>query len=620
MPVSPDPPHPLAALATELARHPPFAQMTQAHCRQLLASAELVRFAPDEVVLAPASGPVTRLYVVQSGQVQGEQRLEAPEPLALEPGEMFPVSALLGARPVTATYRARGDTTCLQVPGAVVHDLIAASPPFADFVNRRILQLLELSQRALHTGIASRVLAEQSMQAPLADFARRAPLTVPPATPLGDTLRQMQERRVGSVIVTGGDGQALGILTRHDLLDRVALPGRALDTPIAELMSWPVHTLSTAHRANDAALLMSREGIRHVAITERGRVVGIVTERDLFALQRMSIKEVGSALREAGDVAALRASAADIRRLALQLVAQGVQARQVTELISQLNDRLTARLVELLAAQQGLDLRRACWLAFGSEGREEQTLATDQDNGLVFVSDSPATERPRWLALGQAVNEALDACGYPLCRGGVMAGLPACCLSTDEWRERFAHWIAHGAPQDLLDASIYFDLRPIAGERALAAPLRQVIDKQAAATPRFLKQMAQNALQHRAPLNWHGGIAGDSIDLKLQGTAIFVEAARLLALATGVGETGTRRRLEAAAAPLGVPATEAAAWVAGFEFLQLLRLGVQTGTAGGEAANRCEIAALNAIDRRVLRETLRVARGLQQRIELDYLR
>jgi CBS domain-containing protein len=385
-------------------------------------------------------------------------------------------------------------------------------------------------------------------------------------------------------------------------------------------MSWPVHQLSTSHRVHDAALLMSREGIRHVAITEQTRVVGIVSERDLFALQRLSLKEVGSALREAGDLGSLRAAAGDIRRLALQLVAQGVQARQITELISQLNDRLTARLVELIAAQQGLDLGQACWLAFGSEGREEQTLATDQDNGLVFVSTAPATDRPRWLALGQAVNDALDACGYPLCRGGVMAGQPACCLSTDEWRERFVHWIAHGAPQDLLAASIYFDLRPIAGERALAAPLRQAIDTQASATPRFLKQMAQNALQHRAPLNWHGGIAGDSIDLKLQGTAIFVEAARLLALATGVGETGTRRRLEAAAARLGVPATEAAAWVAGFDFLQLLRLGVQAGRAHGDAANRCEITALNTIERRVLRETLRVARGLQQRVELDYLR
>jgi CBS domain-containing protein len=160
----------------------------------------------------------------------------------------------------------------------------------------------------------------------------------------------------------------------------------------------------------------------------------------------------------------------------------------------------------------------------------------------------------------------------------------------------------------------------VAGNRALADPLQRYIAERAAATPRFLKQMAVNALEHRPPLAWHGGIAGDAIDLKLQGTAIFVEAARLLALAAGVTATGTRARLEALAAPLAIPAAEVSAWVAGFEYLQLLRLGVQAGGAAPGQANRVEVATLNGIDRRVLREVLRVARQLQQRLELDYLR
>ena len=132
--------------------------------------------------------------------------------------------------------------------------------------------------------------------------------------------------------------------------------------------------------------------------------------------------------------------------------------------------------------------------------------------------------------------------------------------------------------------------------------------------------MAMNALEHRPPLAWHGGISGDSIDLKLQGTALFVEAARLLALAASVTATGTRERLEGAAGPLSVPAGEISSWVAGFEYLQLMRLGVQAAGAAPDRANRIELSSLNEIDRRVLRETLRVARRLQQRLELDYRR
>ncbi len=605
----------LAQLDAELARHAPFAQMSPAHRRRFLDAAEQVYYAPDETLIDPAAGPATHLLYVRQGGVCGEQRLGAPGPFAIEPGEIFPVSAVLGERPVTATYKARGDTFCLRVPAAVVRDLVADSAPLADFVNRRMLQLLELSQRALQAGFASRALTEPSLEAPLSRFVRRPPLAVPPSTPLSDALGAMHERRVGSVLVTDGQGAALGILTRHDMLDRVVLPRRSLDVPISEVMSAPVHTLDVQQRAHDAALLMSREGVRHVPIVEHGRVVGIVSERDLFALQRLSLRQLGSAIDGATSIALLQEAAADIRRLATQLLAQGVQARQLTELISHLNDRVAARAYELLARQQGLDPAQGCWLAFGSEGRSEQTIATDQDNGLLHPGDQPA-----WLALGAAVNEALDACGYPLCQGGVMAGRPACCLTADEWHERFASWIDHGAPQDLLNASIFFDLRPVAGNKALAEPLQRFVAERSAATPRFLKQMAMNALEHRPPLAWHGGISGDSIDLKMQGTALFVEAARLLALAAGVPATGTRERLESAAGPLSVPAGEIASWVAGFEYLQLMRLGVQAAGAAPDRANMVDLASLNEIDRRVLRETLRVARRLQQRLELDYRR
>lgn len=606
----------LATFDAELAGHAPFAQMSPAHRRRFVEAAEQLYFAPDEVVLEPASGTVTHLYFVRQGSVCGEQRLGAPGSFAIEPGELFPVSAVLGARAVTATYKARGDTFCLRVPAAVVQQLAAESAPFADFANRRMLQLLELSQRALQGSFATRAVSEQSLDAPLARFVReRPPLAVSPSTLLGQALQAMHEQRVGSVLVADAGGMALGILTRHDMLDRVVLPRRSLDIPIAEVMSAPVHTLDLSRRAYDAALLMSREGVRHVPITERGRVVGIVSERDLFALQRLSLRQLGSAIDGAASVGLLKEAAADIRRLAAQLLAQGVQARALTELISHLNDRLAARCYTLLARQQGLDPMQGCWLAFGSEGRGEQTIATDQDNGLIHPGDAAA-----WLALGDAVNQALDACGYPLCQGGVMAGRPACCLTVDAWRDRFAHWIEHGAPQDLLNASIYFDLRPVAGNLALAEPLQAFVAERAAATPRFLKQMAANALEHKPPLAWHGGIAGEHIDLKLQGTAIFVEAARLLALAAGVRATGTRERLEALQGPLSIPAREIEAWVAGFEYLQLMRLGVQAAGAAPEAANRVEVGELNAIDRRVLRETLRAARGLQQRVELDYMR
>jgi CBS domain-containing protein len=210
----------------------------------------------------------------------------------------------------------------------------------------------------------------------------------------------------------------------------------------------------------------------------------------------------------------------------------------------------------------------------------------------------------------------------------VMAGNAACCLSTDEWRAKFDTWIHRGEPEDLLAASIFFDLRAVAGDRTLAAPLQAFVAEQARDAPRFLKLLADNALQRRPPLNWRGAldplVEGDRhwIDLKLQGTAIFVDGARLLALAHGVSATGTRERLLVAGEASKVPAHESAAWVRAFEYLQLFRLRLQVGQGDGsdEHPNRVDLATLDAIDRRILKEGFRVARGLQDKLQMDLAR
>jgi CBS domain-containing protein len=467
------------------------------------------------------------------------------------------------------------------------------------------------------------------MEARLGSLPRRQVVASAAHTPVLEVLRQMHQRRVGSVLVLDGDGAALGILTRDDVLERVALAQPPMDTPVAQLMTQPVHTLDVGRSVQDAVLLMSRHGVQHVPLTENGRVVSMLSERDLFAMQRLSLKRLSHTLNAARDLPALVAAAPDIRRLARILMAQGLSARSLTELISHLNDVLTQRLVQLAAEQHGLDLGRACWLAFGSEGRSEQTIATDQDNGLVFASDDPDADRPACLAMARLVNDTLDACGYPLCQGQIMAGNPQCCLSSAEWLGRFERWIEQGAPEDLLNANIYFDLRPLAGQMSLAEPLREYVQRRAAQMPRFTKQMAQNALRNGPRLNWRGALdpqpdgVHEWMDLKLNGTMIFVDAARLYALAHGVAATGTRQRLEAVAAALHVDERECQTWVGAFEFLQMLRLRVQVDAeagAGGEQPNRLDVATLNDIDRRILKESLRAAQRLQQRVTLDYMR
>ena len=611
----------LAALRTEMVRHPPFAQMAREDVDFFIVRSRQRYYAPGEILVAPPAGPVSEIFFIRRGAVSGVKGHAdlAPGAYQYEAGELFPVSAAMGSRAVTATYSAVADCFVLALPLAAMRELAGRSPPFADFLARRVAAFVDQSRRALQAVYASQTLAEQSLETPLGQLARQPVLACAPETPLAEALERMHAQHVGSMLVTGGRGELLGILTRSDVLKRVALARLPLERPVSDAMVSPVHSLGVDQTAQDAALMMSARGIRHVPVTRDGAVVGIVSERDLFAMQRLSLKQVGAAIRAAPDAETLQVVAHDIRRLARNLLGQGVQARQLTALISHLNDVLTQRLLELLAPAHGVRLEQVCWLALGSEGRSEQTIATDQDNALILPDACTDAQRQAALAFGRAANEALAACGFPLCRGGIMAGNAALCLTLREWRERFSHWVEHGAPEDLLNASIFFDFRPLAGSAALAQALRGEVVESARRTPRFLKQLALNALTREPPLNWIGGLDADDqgfIDLKLQGTAIFVDAARVYALAHGVAETNTRFRLEEAGRRIGLRASEYEAWVGAFEFLQMLRLRVQL--EGGESPNRQHVESLNEIDRRILRESFRLARTLQQRLQLDY--
>jgi CBS domain-containing protein len=617
-------------LSTELSEHPPFAQMQPEHVRHFIAQSEQRYYAPGEQLMSPADGPVQSLLFIRRGAVTGTQGLAQLTGGAFlyEAGDTFPVSAAVANRAVTATYKASEDCFALALPVAAMHKLAEQSPPFADFLNRRVQQFLSLSQKALQEQYASRALAEQSMETPLADIAKREPVACRVDTPLRDALARMHEQRIGSMLITNDAGAALGILTRYDILGRVTLAGVSLDAPMGSVMVSPVQTLSTTHTAQDAALLMSRLHIRHVPVTreENGvhKVVGIVSERDLFAIQRLSLQHISNSIRSASSIDALKKIAPDIRRFAERLLGQGIQSRQLTSLVSHLNDILTQRILDVLADAHGLARAQACWIALGSEGREEQTIATDQDNALILADEVDEATRERWLALALEANETLDSCGYPLCVGNIMSSNADLCLRLKDWRARFEHWIGMGDPEDLLNASIFFDLRPLWGQQALASSLREVVTQLAPQKPRFLKLLALNALERSVPITWTGAIDTDEegyTDLKLRGTAIVVDAARLYSLAHGITATNTRERLQAMGEKLGAKEREYQSWIVGFEFLQTLRLRIQIdGKADPDRPNSVIIRKLNTIDRRILKETLRVVDELQQRMKLDYER
>jgi len=616
------------------AAHAPFDRMEQAHLLWLLEHLRLAYYAKGEVLVEPAQGRVERCFIIKQGLVQGARQGSAGDAVfELHEGETFPVGALLAKRAVTSVYRAAEDVFCFELDAEDFHALLELSLVFKDFCTRRIAALFDQSNQAMQAQFAQSASEQQSLSSQLSAVIRNAPVSCAPDTPLRVALVTMHEASVGSMVVVDGSNKPLGIFTLNDLLARVVLPGVSIERPISEVMSPDPVSLPPEAPAYEAAMAMARAGFRHVLVTGRDGVLqGILSERDLFSLQRVGLRQISGALRQAENVEALVALSKDIRTLIHNMMAQGVAAEQLTLFISTLNDLLAERLIELECAASGLLdsplCQDICWLVMGSGGRYEQTLNTDQDNALLFNVPKGMTAeqvRAQLLPVALRINQALARCGFPLCKGNIMASNPKWCLSMDEWKAVFTDWVDQGSVEALLHSSIFFDFRALAGKHRLAEDLRDWLAKLARSNSRFLHQMAANAMRNRPPL----GLVRDFVlndanrlDLKINGLSPFVDAARIFSLATGVTQTSTIQRLRLSAADLHIPPHEVGAWINAFLFIQMLRLRhhYESGALRSDAEldNLINPGQLNDLDRRILKEAFRQARKVQAKLSLDY--
>jgi CBS domain-containing protein len=611
-----------------LRRHAPFDRMTDDAFAFAVPRMKLAYFAKEREILAPRLGPATHLHVVQRGVVGSrlaDPRAE-PEP-PLGPGECFPVGALSAGGPPTKVYHALKDTFCYLLPRDDFLELRRRSPEFERFCTRAITETLQQSLAQLSAHYVQRAAEQQSIARPLSELVRREPVTCPGDAPLSVALAKMNDARVRTVVVSGRDGEPIGMFTLVDLLRRVVLAGAPLTTPLADVMSAPVVTLPAAATAHEAMETMAAREVRQIVVVDGVRLVGVVNERDLFALTRVSMRQILDGLRGAPSIEALRYCAEDIRGLAHALLAQGVTAEPLTRTIAALNDALARRAIEQVLARHALAATDWCWLALGSEGRSEQTFASDQDNALVFTAAEPEAEARRagLRAFAHDVNEAFATLGFPLCDGGVMARNPDYCRTLGEWKSRCIEWLTAPTPQALLGANIVFDFRPLFGNTALATDLRSWLLGYTGGNKVFLRLMAQNALESGPPLGLIRAFATDddaahrgTLDIKTRGTRLFVDAARVFALAFDIHETNTVARLRAAGRALGVAARHVEATVEAFHFLQLLRLRLQDETAGRAHQNRLDPETLNEVDQRMLKEAFRQARKLQELLARTY--
>ena len=574
---------------------PPFDDLPEPLFDEAALALEIGLFPKGTWLVRVGGAPLEHLWVIRKGMVRLER---GGQPLQiLEEGEIFGYTSLLSGK-ATIDVLVEEDLLAYRIPAEEFHRL-ATDARFAAHFAAGLADRLQASLRQ-----ASPVAFQPDLSVEVGTLIRRAAVWVEEASTVGDAARVMQHEGISSVLVRSDPP---GIVTDRDFRNRVLADGLGPATPVTAVLSRPLRTVDATAPVYEAWLRLLEVGVHHLAVVRHGTVDAVLTSSDLLRTAQGPM----SVLRQVERLTTREGLSEYPRRLAemaSSLLDGGLDAQVIAAFVARLDDALVGRILRWAERDLGEPPAPYAWIAFGSEGRSEQTLVTSQHNGLVF-GDEGADRRAWFQAFAERVNADLETAGFPESKAGQVARR---LLGTrSEWVQYFAASIS--VPR-LHDAGLYFDHRRLGGTLDLSL-LEEELGR-AAAQPHFLRFLARDALQFEPPpallLRLTGSLS--RVDLRVQGLFPIVFLARCYAIEVGSGARGTLGRL-AAAREAGLLGDEANAAIPGaFQFIHGLRLRLQLRMARKGEAPRSEVpfSALSAIERTRLKDAFRAVRSWQE--------
>jgi len=337
----------------------------------------------------------------------------------------------------------------------------------------------------------------------------------------------------------------------------------------------------------------------------------------------MSSADIVGSVAKAADAGEMARATAQIPKLLVQLVETGNRHEVVTRLITDIADTATRRLLALAESKLGPAPVPYLWLACGSQGRQEQTGVSDQDNCLILSDDVTDADLPYFTDLAKFVSDGLDRCGYFYCPGDMMATNPRWCQPLRVWRDYFEGWIAKPDPEAQMLASVMFDLRPIGGDESLFEGLQTETLKAAARNSIFTAHMISNSLKHQPPLGLLRGLATirsgehrNQLDLKHNGVVPVVDLGRVYTLQGQLPQVNTRARIEGAIAAGAVSKSGGADLLDAYDLIATMRLEHQAAQikAGEPPSNYLDPSDLSDFERSHLRDAFVVVKTMQSAV------
>ena len=505
------------------------------------------------------------------------------------------------------------ETICHVLPTRILLDLIADNALFADYFQQNLTAKREIvAQHGQNQDMAEFMLAR------IEDGTIREPLIVLEGTSIVEATRMMREMKADCVLAKKGN--RYGMVTGTDLLDAVIIKNLPLDSDVSEIASYRLITTDPQDYLFNALIMMTQQQIERVVVMRGTELFGIVELTDVLSHFSSHSHVIGLRVERAQTVEDLRAAAQGLTDLIKALISTGVKIRFTMELLAAMNGRIISKLFDLVIPN---DMRpHVCLIVMGSEGRGEQIMKTDQDNGLLFRD---GLEWPEMHAVMQKFSETLISFGFPPCPGNIMVSNPEWVNSTNEWAEKLSRWSQKFDGESVMKLAIAVDGKPLAGNAAMFKVARNAFLRSIKNNDIFFSHFAKAALNFDTPLTFFGNLKDKGmLDIKKGGIFPIVHGVRTMALEHRILETNTFKRIEALVEmeqlrkSVGENLAEALSLFVQIRLKHQIQRVEESADGIDKTPNAIDLQRLNKLERDLLRDALRIVKDFKKLLASRY--
>jgi CBS domain-containing protein len=617
---------------TFLKKVPPFQFLDENGLLEVARNLSLEFYPKDTLVLKQDGPPSDSLRIIKKGGVKVSMVSEDGGEVVIDyrgEGDTFGFLSLVGKDRVRSNITTIEDTICYLLGKELLLKLLDSQLSFTEyFLKSHITRYIdrtyrEMQDKSMFYGGSDRLLFTTQV----GDMAIRNVISTPETTPIREAAQLMTANRISSLVIMDRNNLPAGIVTDRDLREKVVARGRSVLDQVKDIMSTTLIRVDSRDYCFEAVLRMIKYNIHHILVIKDGGLMGVITNHDLMMLQGTSPLSLTKDIESQQTIDGLVPVSGKINGIVGLLLKEGAKAGSITKIITEINDRLVRKVLEIAERKFGKPPVPYCWIGFGSEGRKEQTFKTDQDNALIWQdsadSATEAAAQAYFLEFTAFVRDALLRCGFPPCPADYMASNPRWRQPLKVWKNYFSSWIATPTPEAVLHSVAFLDFRPLYGEVSLAESLRDFVIALLKDEKVYLGHLANMAIKNTPPIGFFrsfvvdkSGEHKDKLNLKIKGLAMLVDIVRLFSLERGIRETSTLERIAALKSVHTSMGELADDFEHAFEFILLLRIHhqYQQLRAGQEPDNFINPNLLSNLERRSIKDAFELVSKAQDQI------